>query len=231
MKEIDFLRKEEYIDYVKNLDDGHWTKNTIVERWDYHYRAIELIKSTNVKSPKKVLEMGTMGVSCVKGSDTIDFDESWDFKGKNPTYNHDARVLPWPINENQYEVFVALRVFQHLVPGQPEAVKEAFRIARKVLMVVPEYYDNPVIPDSRGIAYDEFVSILDGIHPNVYLPTAFGSLFYWDTENPSYFSLNSVMKNIKLFEVEKVKRAPGQIKEINSKVILKRILKKIIGDS
>lgn len=227
MKKIEFLTKEEYINHVEGLDDGHWTKNTISNRWDYHYRAVEIIKATGLSDVNKVLEMGTMGVSCVKGSDTIDFDESWDFKGKKPTYNHDARIKPWPIEDNAYEIFVALRVFQHLVPSQLEALNEAFRIAKKVIVVVPETYNNPLIPNSKGITYDNFVSFLNGIHPNIYLPTAFGNLYYWDAEHPSYFSLKSVMKNIILFESGYSNEKFDTFNKSKAKSFFKKVLKKV----
>ncbi|MGB1308625.1 MAG: hypothetical protein ACPG6B_06925 [Oceanihabitans sp.] len=224
MENIDYLQKDEYKNRVKELEGGHWTKETIADRWDYHYRTIELIKASGVKDASKVLEMGTMGVSCVKGSDTIDFTKRWDFKGRNPTFIHDARITPWPIENKAYDVFVALRVFQHLVPEQPQAIKETFRIAKKVLLVIPEKYDNPVIPDSKGVSYKDFVSIL-GVHPNVYFTTSFGSLFFWDTDNPSNINLETVMKEIKLVKIIKQKRkAPASFKsKLKSKI--KKILK------
>ena len=195
---IKFLTKEEYINHVQVLEDGHWTNDTITIRWDYHYRVIELVKSLGINQSNKVLEMGTMGISCVKNSHTIDYLERWNFEGKNPDYTHDARIIPWPISDKQYEVFIALRVFQHLVPVQPQAILEAFRIAKKVIMVIPEEYINPVLPESKGISYEDFCSILGGVHPNVYFPTAFGSFFYWDSDNPSDIDLSKVMSSIKL---------------------------------
>ena len=227
MKNIEFLSREEFIEHVKDLDDGHWTKDTIRNRWDYHNRVIELIKATKITNSKKVLEMGTMGVSCVKNSDTIDFTEKWDFEGKNPTYVHDARKSPWPIEDKQYDVFVALRVFQHLVPTQTEAVKQAFRISKKIILIIPEKYDNPIIPNSKGIKYNDFVSILDGVHPNVYFSTSFGSLFYWDTENPSYLNLEQIMRNIKPPKV-KPKVKPKVNVPISNKIKVKKALKKIL---
>lgn len=227
MNSINFLTKEEYINHVQELEDGHWTNDTIAIRWDYHYRVIEMVKAIGINQPNKVLEMGTMGVSCVKNGHTIDYLERWDFEGKNPDYTHDARLIPWPIVDKQYEVFIALRVFQHLVPVQPQAVLEAFRIARKVIMVIPERYANPVIPESKGISYADFSTILGGIHPNVYFPTAFGSFFYWDTDNPSTVDLSKVMSNIKLSTIinQPIIVSRSYKFKIKSKVI--RLLKRL----
>lgn len=227
MNRIDYLSKEEYTQHVRDKEDGHWTVETIDIRWDYHFRSIELIKASGINDSKKVLEMGTMGVSCVKGSDTIDYEERWNFEGKNPTYLHDARLTPWPIENKKYDVFVALRVFQHLVPSQPQAIKEAFRIAKKVLLVIPEEYVNPVIPASKGISYKDFVTILDGVHPNVYFKTAFGSMFFWDSENLSYIDLEAEMKNVKLVTSQKQKSKTPKTAKSKLKSLIKKILKKL----
>lgn len=223
---MNFLSKDEYVKYVNNLEDGHWTKDTIGIRWDYHYRAIELIRAAKVTDARKILEMGTMGVSCVKGSDTLDYDERWNFNGKNPTYLHDGRKFPWPIEDKKYEFFVALRVFQHLVPAQTKAVQESFRISKKILMVIPEHYDNPVLPSAKGITYEDLVIILNGVHPNVYIPTAFGSLFFWDTETPSYLNLKPVMKNVNLFTIETIQNKTTVSKGNNVKLAVKKLIKK-----
>ena len=39
----------------------------------------------------------------------------------------------------------------HLAPMQEQAFNEAFRVAQKVLIVVPETYDNKVHDTSKGI--------------------------------------------------------------------------------
>lgn len=226
MSRVEYLSKKEFINHVKDKEDEHWTKDTNDNRWDYHYRTIELLKAAGISDSKKVLEMGTMGISCVKGSDTIDYEERWEFEGKNPTYVHDARITPWPIENKKYDMFIALRVFQHLVPAQPQAVKEAFRIAKKVLLVIPEKYENPVIPDSKGFSYKDFETTLDGIHPNVYIPTSFGSLFYWDTENPSRLDLETVMENVKLIRVENKKIKAPITPKSKIKTFVKKILRK-----
>ena len=188
-----YLTREKYESLVKKYKGGHWTPETIDQRWDYHSRVVELVRSLNIKIPGNVLEMGTMGVSCVENSDTIDYLERWDFPGKSPTYVHDSRVTPWPIADKKYEIFIALRVFQHLTPSQMEATREAMRIARNVIIVVPDVYKNKAIPDSKGITYKEFVNFLDGIHPNLYFPIRNEFFYYWDVEKPSKLDIETVM--------------------------------------
>ncbi len=60
-------------------------------RWNYHAAAVEIARRLNPDHPRQVLEMGTMGVSIVKGSDTIDYAEKWNFRKFRPTFQHDAR--------------------------------------------------------------------------------------------------------------------------------------------
>jgi hypothetical protein len=191
-----YLSFEQYSELVQKLSDGHWTKATIGTRWDYHSKAIELIKSLEMNGNKRVLEMGTMGVKCVAESDTIDFLEHWNFEGKSPTYSHDCRKFPWPVETSSYDVFVSLRVFQHLQPVQKEAFMEAKRVANNVIIVVPRTYNNQHIPDSKPITYSDFLDFNSGVHPNVFLPTKFGDLYLWCADNPSSLNIENLFKDI-----------------------------------
>lgn len=192
---LNYLTRDEFLKRTKELEGDHWTPESIERRWDYHHRVVELLKSLNINEPTKILEMGTMGITCVKESQTIDFLERWDFEGKSPTYPHDARNIPWPIEDKQFEVFIALRVYQHLVPKQKEAFQEALRIAKKVIIVVDPVYNNSVLPQSKGITYNDFVNFYDGVHPNIFTPIPHGNFFYWDTEIPSQINLEKLIYN------------------------------------
>ena len=194
MSQLQLLTQDEFSRKVKELEGGHWTPRTISNRWDYYSRVVELIKSIAIDDPAKILEMGTMGISCVDNGHTIDYEEKWAFPGKKPTIVHDARQLPWPVANKQYELFIALRVFQHLAPVQGECVKEAMRIAQKVILVVPNSYDNAVHPASRGITYRDLAEYNGGIHPNLYYTSKMGDLYYFDTEHPSRLDIEAVLK-------------------------------------
>ena len=194
---VRYLSFEEYAQRAKELGGEHWKPRLLERRWDYHRKAIGILEGLGLKSPKDVLEMGTMGVTLVNGSDTLDYAEGWNFEGKRPTYLHDARVLPWPIPDTQYEVFVALRVFQHLAPAQAECVREAMRIAKKVIIVVPHSYSHRTLVHSRGISYAELLKINNGVHPNRYLSTDLGDLYYWDAAQPSTTEKRSVSARIR----------------------------------
>ena len=182
---IRYLTRSDFFSRLTELEGGHWTKDLAEARWDYHNKVKKIVRTLNPASPKDVLEIGTVGMNVVRGSSTLDFMERWDFPGKAPTFAHDARVIPWPIANREFEVLIALRVFQHLTPNQMGAFLEARRVSRHVILVVPEAYANPVLPKSRGIPYNKFVQVLDGIHPNLFERTSFGELYHWDCERPS----------------------------------------------
>jgi len=128
---VNYLSKEEYeLETGKHIREAHW--QSAAQRWEYHEKAVEILKSI-VGSPT-ILEAGTMGVKLCKFSDTIDLDipPYWPLY-YIPTYNHNLSVLPWPIREKQYDVFVALRVFHRFSPGY---LHEMFRISNHIILAL-----------------------------------------------------------------------------------------------
>lgn len=196
-----FLTWEEYarecaksVPSHRKLERSHWS--TFERRWTYHKKAIDLVREHVTFTGGGSLEIGTMGVSVVKGSDTLDYSAKWDANFR-PTYNHDIRVCPWPIESKRYDCVIALRVFHHLFPVQRLCFMEAQRVARNVVMVVPEQVKlfngkrsvlenagRVAPPTDRGISYDQFVSWNDGVPPDYYEPLpSHGSLFLWKEES------------------------------------------------
>lgn|GEM_PF-1636308 len=217
MSTLRYLTKEDFMRRTKELETGHWTPRLLEGRWDYHSRVVELIKGLGINDPSQVLEMGTMGITCVADSHTMDIlDENWKFRDKKPTVAHDARQLPWPVANKRYDLFVALRVFQHLTPVQKECVHEAMRVASKIILVVPSTYDNAAHPAAKGITYQDLVRFI-GAHPNLYTSTHFGDLYYFDLANPSRLDLEIVMAPLPAQVVYKTP-PPGLLQRIEAKV-------------
>lgn len=180
-KDMKFINYNEFKRVIAQNKGGHWSTQPIHKRWDYHQKAIDIIKGLNIFSPENILEMGTMGAQLVKGSHTLDYMEKWDFIGKSPTYIHDARTFPWPVADKNYELFIALRVFQHLAPVQKEAFLEAKRIAKRLILAVPVKYSTQLKRvQSAGITQEQFVDWNDGVKPNLVIPTLMCPLYYWD---------------------------------------------------
>ena len=145
-------------------------------RWAYHAAALSIVKDLGLTSETDVLEVGTFGASIVSGSDTMDFNEKWNMKGKDPTIEWDARHIPWPIQNGAYELLVALRVYHHLFPVQREALHEALRIANRVLIVVPD----KTVKSGTAIAVPTITQWCSGIEPDVCERLDMGNLLFWD---------------------------------------------------
>jgi energy-coupling factor transporter ATP-binding protein EcfA2 len=176
-----YLAQEEFYRVARRIGNGHWASQPLRRRWDYHGRALGILRQINVLDAQDVLEIGTVGMQLVKGSDTLDRDAYWDFPGKNPTFLHDARSIPWP-PVRRYKVIVALRVFQYLTPNQAEAFQEAKRLCDHLILVVPEgeAYQPKGLEGSRGITFEQFCDFNDGVPPQIFEKTALGDLYYWN---------------------------------------------------
>jgi hypothetical protein len=85
------------------------------------------------------LELGPHLRPVIVGADVMDLDErSRDtLEGAGHVVVHDATVTPWPIADKQYDLFVALQVFEHLGTRQPEAFREVCRVARHAIISLP----------------------------------------------------------------------------------------------
>ncbi len=178
MSKVNFITKKEFYETSAKIGTAHW--QCLDYRWDYHKKAIEILKTIDINSPSEVLEMGTMGINLVKGSHVIDYDKNWVYENKQATYWHDARIFPWPIKDKQYKVFVALRVFQHLVPKQKEAFIEAKRISEHIIICVDEKYNVKEHPESQGISLNQFIEWNNGIYPTKVIPSKMGTIYYWN---------------------------------------------------
>jgi hypothetical protein len=153
---VRFLTLEEFAAIAKANPGPHWAGWQ--SRWQYHCRAVEIAQTLRLSGPSSVLEIGTMGAQIVHGSDTMDFGDVavWDFRGRKATIWHDARETPWPMADRRYELLIALRVYQHLVPAQEAAFREALRVADNVIIAVPSVYS-----EGRGIPPRRFLEWRD----------------------------------------------------------------------
>lgn len=197
-----FLKESEYFLLHKRFSGGHWKPNNLIWRWAYHAAAISVAKGFEIGDASKVLEIGTAGISIVDGSHTLDHPKMYDFPGKRPTYAHDARNVPWPIAEKRYEVTIALRMFQHISPFQQACFLEAKRVSKKLLIVVPQFYDFRKHGGASGIHYAEFYQWNDQVHPNLFIRFRTEDMYVWDFETPSQINLfyDSIAKPIQSYE-------------------------------
>jgi len=132
------MRFLDYQSYLANARRHGWPP-AYQARWAYHAAAIRVAGTLSLTHPGAVLEIGSFGAQIVPGSDTLDLPQGeWSLPDCPPTWPHDARLLPWPLEAGRYQLLVALRVWHHLAPVQAQCFREAQRVARHLLIVCPE---------------------------------------------------------------------------------------------
>ena len=98
-------------------------------RWEYWKIVVRYLKIIN---PKSTLELGASVQPIVLDGDTITKN-----KIEKPTYLWNAIDIPWPIKKKQYDVFIALQVWEHLKGNQIKVFKEVPRISNIAILSFP----------------------------------------------------------------------------------------------
>lgn len=126
-------------------------------RWPY----IEVARDYAMKClPHSALELGSNGFPIFRGNGV----HTMDFAGE-VTFRHDATKFPWPPLNDSYDVFVALQVFEHLSPHQPEAFREVMRVAKHAVISVPLGWDKPDDKTHHAITRDRVRDWCCGVEP------------------------------------------------------------------
>ncbi len=142
-------------------------------RWAYFREVIKMVEEIN---PQSALELGPALFSVVKNSDIMRKPEVdvWGIpKGTQATeYLHDATKTPWPIDK-QYDLFIALQVFEHLVDSQVQAFQEVKRIAKHAILSLPYKWDCPKdnanYPEHHMIDEDTILQWTEGEAPQKWI--------------------------------------------------------------
>lgn len=98
-------------------------------RWRYYREAMAMVRRL---APRRVLEVGAAFTPLLPDSDRLDYQAKF-----NPTFLHDATVVPWPVPDQSYDLVIALQVWEHLGNRQVEAFAELPRIARYAILSLP----------------------------------------------------------------------------------------------
>lgn len=112
------------------------------KRWEYQSKAIDAgwqILSRRPEPPEsgRVLELGPYKHPLFVGSDVMDVKRNPELQNAGNVICHDARIAPWPVADNAYDLFVGLQVFEHLAGAQESAFREVRRIARSAVLSLP----------------------------------------------------------------------------------------------
>jgi hypothetical protein len=67
----------------------------------------------------------------------MDLTSPADLQSEGRVILHNAMESPWPVGDRQYDLFVALQVFEHLGTRQDEAFREVRRVARHAIISLP----------------------------------------------------------------------------------------------
>jgi hypothetical protein len=107
-------------------------------RWGYMSTALleaaRLIETDDIKT---ALELGAPVRPILVGAHVMDKTKRPEYDTSIPAVTHDATVVPWPVADKQFDLFLALQVFEHLKDRQHEAFMEVRRIARHAILSLP----------------------------------------------------------------------------------------------
>ena len=113
-------------------------------RWEYFKEVIEIIRNEDIES---VLEIGPAQEPIVKNCDVMikPEDDIWGRpkEGFSKEYLHDATEKPWPIQDKQYDLVIALQVFEHLDNKQSRTFREVMRVSKMAILSFPYKWDCP----------------------------------------------------------------------------------------
>ncbi len=85
----------------------------------------------------RALELGPHRRPLVVGADVMQHELTADVETEGRLLVHDATVMPWPIADRAYDLFVALQVFEHLGTSQQAAFLEVRRVAKHAVVSLP----------------------------------------------------------------------------------------------
>lgn len=111
-------------------------------RWEYFKEVLKIIQNERFKN---VIELGPGLLPIVKNSDVIMNPEEDSFgkpnEMKEKVFTFDATTKPWPIKDKQYDLFIALQVWEHLDNKQSRAFREVMRISKMAILSFPYNWD------------------------------------------------------------------------------------------
>jgi len=152
MKKLELMTKDDYQQLLKHPQLGSY----YIGRWEYFKHVIDFVNYIN---PKSVLELGPGQHTIVKNCDVMvkPEDDAWG-RPLNEIGNmilRNATEKPWPINDKEYDLFIALQVWEHLDNKQSRAFREVMRISKSAALSFPFMWDcpkdNPNYPEHQLI--------------------------------------------------------------------------------
>lgn len=107
-------------------------------RWGYTSvvlaEAARLIVRDDLRT---ALEVGAPVKPILTGAHVMDYRFREELDTSVDVTVHDATNVPWPFEDKQFGLFIALQVFEHLGSAQREAFREVRRVARHAILSLP----------------------------------------------------------------------------------------------
>lgn len=107
-------------------------------RWRYTSVALAEAARLIVRDDlRTALEVGAPVKPILTGAHVMDYRYREELDPGVELTVHDATSVPWPFQDKQFGLFVALQVFEHLGSAQREAFGEVRRVARHAILSLP----------------------------------------------------------------------------------------------
>ena len=134
------MRTMDFADFEKLLQGP--AGPYFVGRWEYYKVVADIVNRLN---PASVLELGPGRHTIVHQCDIMvkPEDDAWGrpLNEVGHVYLHDATEKPWPVADQQYDLFIALQVWEHLSNKQSRAFREVMRTSKAAVLSLPYQWD------------------------------------------------------------------------------------------
>ena len=130
-------------------------------RWRYTSVALaEAAKLIARDDIRTALEVGAPVKPALTGAHVMDVKRHKNIDPNVELTIHDARKIPWPFEDKQFGLFIALQVFEHLGTSQPQVFREVRRVARHAILSLPIDWETNdpknihyMIPEERVLSW------------------------------------------------------------------------------
>jgi hypothetical protein len=135
------LTKQKYDEKLRILNNLYWNRSA-ESRWQYMKNVINKLHNIQFET---ILEIGAYKVNLTELSDNMDVIRKYidEDNINNKIYIQDAGN-PWTeIEDDYYDVVLALQVFEHLEGKQKQAFDELKRCAVQAIITIPWHWNCP----------------------------------------------------------------------------------------
>ena len=130
-----------YSDYEELLKGprGHY----YIGRWEYFSKVIDIVKSLYINS---VLEIGPGFIPIVKNAKILlnPLEDQFGRPNTDKLIVYDATRKSWPFKNKEFDLIIALQVWEHLAGKQTRAFKEVMRISKMAIFSFPYLWEGGI---------------------------------------------------------------------------------------